>query len=940
MNLRVLITLLICCSGQLKAQELYGKYLGTERGLLSNECYDINYSKEGYLIVGTQYGPMKFDGEKFIPICLNLPIERRIIYDFEKDPTGNVYMFNSKNELLILKKDKAEQITPKHSKPLPNYIHFKKLHWSRRGLTIFTNSMYISYRFKDHTLRPCSYPTKKTKNFFIYDSSKEFPFEKHLSESVIIPNHTIVFKHLHQRLLVNERTTSDSREDFVRVGKSTFVLISSQLYRISSGIEQLPYKDILFIEFFHNRIWLATVNGLIELDKNGKWVQTHFQGQVIGGLVPLTKQGIAVSLNKYGVFICSNINERFYKGIHPTQVSNNGETTIIGNDLGQLFHFRNNQLTKIHEAIKLNTDTRLSFRKIRQIEYIKDKWYICSIKGIYSLAPDLKKRVKLQISESYSFNDFFLSKGTIYSLGWSTITTFRKGEKLVTTPLIRCRHQLNDSVVLIGTEEGLFEFHVSSKKIVRSRLFQYPYYISHIQELSPNEFLFSARYKGIFHFKNGHLIKKYESPCISLKKSIISGNQLIVAGNQGIFIKPFNGSKKTPWKKIFDQEIQNIFLVNKKLFICVGDNLIIKEISSKYRTKKPPVILNEILIGNQKIKTFPKEIAYNTPVSLDFDILNFTANELRFYYKLKGELKIIKQTEGTKLNFESLPSGNYELDIFPVIDGRIELSNPINYHFKVNQPFWESTLFYLLNLIVILLLLVSFRLIRNLRRKKRMAERAELESKLNEYKLLAVKAQVNPHFLSNGLAAIQALILKGDNDLAAQYLAKFSFLMRKILYYSETQFISVNQELQLVDAYLELELLRFRNRFHIQREIHLSENRLNEFRFPSLLLQPILENAIWHGLKFQENNPELRISFRINQNQELVVELSDNGPGFNSSNQREEHLSKGNQLINERIDTLNKQFQKPVASIEVDSSTSGTTVTFTFSSLLYQHGKI
>jgi uncharacterized MAPEG superfamily protein len=936
MNIRVLIILLICGLSTLKAQELHGKYLGTQHGLLSNECYDINYSEEGYLIVGTQYGPMKFDGEKFIPICLNLPIERRIIYDFEKDPSGRIYMFNSKNELLILKKDLAVRITLEHSKPLPNHIHFKKLHWSPKGLTIFTNNTYVRYFFNDHKLLLSSYTTKAKKNVFIYDPSKEFPIEKHISEEITIPDHTILFKHPHQKLVVNERVNSDSREDFVKVGESTYALISSQLYRISSVIEQLPYKHILFIEFFHDRLWLATDYGLVELDKNGKWIQTHFKGQIIGGVAPLNKQGIAVSLNKYGIFICSNIHERFYKGIFPTQVSSHDKTMIIGNELGQLFHFQNNRLTKIHDAITWSKDTRKNFLKIRHIEYIKDKWYICTIRGIYSLDPDLKKRKRLMFSESYSFNDFFISKGKIYSLGWSAIGTFRKNEKHITTPLIRCRYILNDSVVLIGSEEGLFEFHVPTRKLVRSRLFKHPYYVTHIQELSKNEFLISSRYKGIFHFKNGRLFRKYKVPFISLKKALISNRQIFAAGNQGIYVKSLDYENDSPWTKIFDQEIQNMFLIKEQLFICATEDLIVKDIRSEYKIGKPAVILHEILLGDEKKSKLPKQIDYNVPISLDFDILHFNSTKLRLYYRLNGAVKISKLTEGTRLNFDALPSGNYQLELYPVIDGKIQASNSKKYCFRIKEPFWESTLFYVLISIVVLLVLWSFRLVRNLKRKKVAAERAELESKLNEYKLLAVKAQVNPHFLSNGFAAIQALILKGNNDYAAQYLAKFSFLMRKILYYSETQFITVDQELQLMDAYLELELLRSNNRFQIHKEILLSETQLKTFKIPSLLLQPILENAIWHGLKFRKNNPKIIISFLLNDQQKLRIQISDNGPGFNTTNKTEEHLSKGNKLITERIETLNKQFKQSVADMDIATSGSGTHVIFTFSAELYQ----
>lgn len=940
MNFWVLVILLICSLNHLTGQELYGKYLGTEHGLLSNECYDINYSKEGYLIVGTQYGPMKYDGEKFIPICLNLPIERRIMYDFEKDPKGCIYMFNSKNELFTLKGDRAVKLEIHYSKTIQPHIRFRKLQWFKKGLIVFTNYFYFKFSFKEHSLIPFSKTTQAFKNTFIYDASKEFPFDKKISRHSMISDHSIVFKSLHKKLHIKEGVNSDSREDVIQIGENRFILISSQLYRINgTQIEKLPFKQILFIESFHHRLWLCTTDGLIELDKNGKWLQTHFKGRVIGGVVPLRQHGIAVSLNQHGVFISSDINERSYSRIQPTHVTNHHQTTIVGNQSGQLFHFSPNQLTKLHESIDLNENISPTNKKIRQIEFINGKWYVCTIKGIYTLDSDLKKREKLMFSDFYTFNDFFLSKGYINCLGWSYIKSFQPIEREKVIPLLRCKYQVNDTLILIGTEEGLFEYHASTGKLIRSRMFQKAYYISHIQALSPGEFLITSRYKGIFHFKDGQLIKKYVSPSISVKKTIVSHHQIFVCGNQGIYTKPLKNHGKSSWRKIFDKEIENIFLIRDNLFICASEDLIIKKISSKYESLKPALILNEILLGDERQKEIPKKIDYNIPISFDFDILHFDADKLQLYYQLNGEVKIYKQTEGTRLNFEALPSGNYHLELFPVIDGKILFSHSKQYSFTINEPFWESTLFYLFISIVIFLALFSFRLIRNLRRKKRMAERAELESKLNEYKLLAVKAQVNPHFLSNGLSAIQALILKEDNDLAAQYLAKFSFLMRKILYYSDTQFISLKQELELIDAYLELELLRFRNRFVIRREIQLSESQLNEFRFPSLLLQPILENAIWHGLKFQENNPELRITISLNGNHELVIQISDNGYGFNSSNQSEVHLSKGNQLIHERVGTLNQQFQTTAASVEITSSSSGTTVTFIFSPQIYLSAK-
>ncbi len=921
-------------------QELYGKFLDHHQGLLSKECYDINTNEAGYLIVGTQYGPMKYDGERFVPICLNLPLERRIIYDFEKDPKGKIYILNSKNEIFRLKGDKAIPIIQKGSE-VPNNIHLKKLHWHSKGLAVFSSLFYFNYSFQSRKISTDSSYLTDDVHRFIYDPKKEFPFERYKPAKKKITHYTIEFKSHHKTLYLDQLSSSDSREDILRYKNQTFVLINHMLYEVGSEkIREFPYESILFAEIFHNRIWLATSKGLIELDTRGNYKQIHFPGALIGGVAPLSNGGIAVSLNQKGIFISSNINEREYKHIAPTEIAGDEQHTFIGSASGTLFELKNDQIIKLQNPIPFEREANLMAPDmIRSIDFIDGKWHVCTMKSIYRLSPDLKKKEIIYANYHNSFNNFFYLKKVLYGISWSDIFLFapKANIQLSWVPFIRCKYLLNDSVMLLGSEDGLFEYHGNENKLVKSKLIPQDYYISSIQELSPDELLIATRYKGIFHFRNGRLIKKIPAPCVSLKKAILTNGQLIAAGNTGIFVKMWSGEGKIPWAKMFDGEIQNLFAVNKKLLICIDDDLIIKKISSEIQEEKAPIILNEILLGNQKLVKLPSKIGYNIPLSFDFDILRFDANKLGLYYRLSGESKFVQYTEGTKINFEALKSGNYELELFPVVDGKIQFSNSRKYRFTIEEPFWQSTLFYLLIAIVVILILFSIRLAMRLQRKKRSAERAKLESKLNEYKLLAVKAQVNPHFLSNGLAAIQALILREDNDLAAQYLAKFSYLMRKTLYYSEEQFISIKEELQLVDSYLELELLRFRNKFDILKSIYLNESQLTSYIIPSLLLQPILENAIWHGLKFQEHNPVLKITFNLNEQEELVIRIEDNGPGFQKHNTSEKHLSKGNQLISERIDTLNKQFGMPVASLEIQSSDKGTSVQFTFSPKLYHN---
>ncbi|MNK32871.1 Sensor histidine kinase YehU [compost metagenome] len=945
----VILVFLLVPAG--KAQELYGKFLDHEQGLLSNECYDINYDDKGYLIVGTIYGPMKFDGEVFIPICTNLPMERRIMYDFEKDPQGNVYLFNSRNEIFKLQNDKAIWIGPKNGSEFQNatikYVNrFTKLYFTKNSLYISSYDDYLKYSFKTKKVTHY-YPFRDDLCRFTYNSKASFPFEKRMSSKEPSGSKVqIEFPESKQVFTYDNSIAYDSREDQLTVGNTTYLLMCMKLFRKTGNhVVPLDYSKILFFEYFHDRLWLCTLEGLIELDRNGKFIHHHFKGEIIGGVAPLKSGGIAVSLNRKGVFISSNIHDRIHYGITATSTATIHGINLVGSSRSELFKYENYKMENLVPSDLFSANLKRSYQDgIFRILSYKNQLLLCSGLGVSVYDQDFKKTQDIRDIRNGLFEVFTdqehiynISRAHVLKISWKNLLTTSHPFHPVKIPIehVKCYTRLNDSIILIGTRNGLFKYHLKTDKISQIKLPGQHNGISSIHTIGNNELLVSTLYQGIFRMTGDKVTGKLTAPCISVSKTLFLKGKLIIQGNDGIYIRNLNKSGNPVWIKFFSGETRNIFILENSLLISYNEDLIIKQLSGYQKIYKPKIVLNKIQLGDREWNNFPAVIPSNTSISVDVDILQFDANKIYLYYKLKGENTISQQVEGTKINFDALKSGRYQLEIYPVIDGKIQFNNRKTFRFTMEETFWESTIFYIGTAILVIFVIFSIFLLMNLRRKKRSAERSKLESKLNEYKLLAVKAQVNPHFLSNGLSAIQALILKEDNDLAAQYLAKFSYLMRKILLYSEQQFISISDELQLVDAYLELELLRFRHKFSVQKTIHLKSDELTQFIIPSLLLQPILENAIWHGLRDQENNPTLHILFEINEKRELVIEIRDNGYGFKEKKPSEKHFSKGNQLIHERITTLNKQFETPVAFLEILSSENGTTVRFVFSPKLY-----
>jgi PAS domain-containing protein len=207
--------------------------------------------------------------------------------------------------------------------------------------------------------------------------------------------------------------------------------------------------------------------------------------------------------------------------------------------------------------------------------------------------------------------------------------------------------------------------------------------------------------------------------------------------------------------------------------------------------------------------------------------------------------------------------------------------------------------------------------------KKQTSELIESNKKTAEYKLLALRSVMNPHFLFNSLNSIQYFITKNDREQALTYLAMFSKLIRSILSSSIANYNSLSEEIEILKLYVNLESLRFMNKFKTEFEIDHSL-RNEEILIPSLLLQPYIENAIIHGLFHKKGNDGLlKITFRKKGNKVLCI-VEDNGIGRKSAleikNANNLHKSIGMLVTKERIDLINNDDQVSVVITDLFDS--------------------
>ena len=158
-------------------------------------------------------------------------------------------------------------------------------------------------------------------------------------------------------------------------------------------------------------------------------------------------------------------------------------------------------------------------------------------------------------------------------------------------------------------------------------------------------------------------------------------------------------------------------------------------------------------------------------------------------------------------------------------------------------------------------------------------QQATFRQQATELEMKALRAQINPHFLFNCMNSIQLLILKTENDQAARYLSRFSSLLRQILEHSEVQFVALEQELALLSNYIAMERLRFKGKmeYTIELEPGLAADKVH---LPPMVLQPFVENAIWHGLSHKAPGEVGHIRIHVAAAEELIIcTIEDNGVG-------------------------------------------------------------
>lgn len=406
------------------------------------------------------------------------------------------------------------------------------------------------------------------------------------------------------------------------------------------------------------------------------------------------------------------------------------------------------------------------------------------------------------------------------------------------------------------------------------------------------------------------------------------GNLWLASLESGLFFLPPNPYSSYTPPKVFSSEAQKIAKNSTAKLSNINDTLIInsalnddyaKPIFSDTTAKKnnydtlPPLIYISGIKINEK-DTLPGNY-YSLSYSENSIKINYAAfsavntQKFQFRYRLSDIDKDWIYTDNTFAQYNALPPGDYLFSVSAMNAQGVWSKENASVFFKITPPFWQTLWFFILLISSIAILAFLFFIIRVKQIKIREQEKTQLHKRIADIELQALRAQMNPHFIFNTLASIQYFITDNNVESANQYLSKFAKLMRSIIYNSRRKKVPLKDEIQALELYIQMEQLRCNYSFDY--EIKCSENiDVNDDEIPGLLIQPYVENAIWHGLTYiKDRKGILKIS--LDKKDDLLkCVIDDNGIGRKKSMELKAqslkpHQSVGMSITKERLDILN-----------------------------------
>lgn len=528
--------------------------------------------------------------------------------------------------------------------------------------------------------------------------------------------------------------------------------------------------------------------------------------------------------------------------------------------------------------------------------------------------------------------------GSIVGAGSGTLFA-SSGDSLLlmcnTDQRINCISESPDHRLLIGSNTGVY---LVNEQTGKTTLYHRLLEKMRVDDMGWMEdcLVLATKGKGLVVLRKDTLIFVNEESglCSDLINKIsVQGEQVWCATNKGVGHVTFLSDDKTKFSVVniqnrnglLSDEINDIAVLEDTVYVVANSGISFFNTQVDFVNHTPPFIHITDLRVNNAFAGYTDNMEFRSHqnnIHIGFNGISFRSRgKMAYTVELtNGKDTLSSNTNNREVEFLSLRPGKYIFSVSAMNPTGIWSSHPATFHFTILPPWWQTPWF----LIIILLLLSGALWILYKNRLLKFRRQFEVEQKQASLQLTAMRAQMNPHFIFNVMNSIRNFMQHNDMKSAEKYLTSFSKLVRYTLDNSQVQEVSLQEELNALRTYSELEMQRFENGFDFEIECEPGID-LEEFMLPSLLLQPFVENSIKHGISKIEGRGKIKITLK-RTGEGVLISIEDNGTGFDTSsnwNQLEkgDHVSRGTSLTFERINAFNKAYGRTIKARIVNLNT-------------------
>lgn len=926
-------------------------------GLPSNTIYSLACDKKGYMWFGTDAGAIRYDGYEFISYSYAEGLSGSVVLDFFEDTIGRMWIKSYGKVPSYIYKGRAYggRNTPGLAKMRTST---NSLCYFADGPNMWVTDFDASYLYAGSEVERFFYDnleSKEARSVSIFDLRNGRP---------VFSNKYGVLEWVDNKLEYIEKWPAGEVVSNLWYGGEMLLLREKGIYKYKDGKEELL---LVFPTDFNENL-----RALRSDDRGGLWLLLHE-----GGIYHLKGElSDSISLRHYledsrvtevayddfgnlwfstldeGVYLypsasiynITSLNDKVLGEV--TSLSNYGDQLFIGNTEGELLVY--DYLKKESKAYRMPCEVGAT-REVVAIKKLGNLILVGSGCGLVVI--DKKK---------WRITDFFEKAGAMKTI-------------LVVDSIVHCAHasgiksySLNngDSVLsapgtavldlylantwhkglLAATTLGVISIDVTGKAAPFGLEIGYlGERVNRVEGDSLGNLFFGTAYNGIVWLKEDTFSIIGEEDGLNgdyCRELVLENDTLWWASSTG-FSKVLIDKENMKVKKIChlssynglpSKSINDIALGKDTVWLATEKGISAIRRSNIFPSQARLSVDKVLFIGkdtvtslNQKIIPYRQNNLHLKIGSIDF--IHPDNTRVQYYASALGEGWITTNDRDIKLF--GLQPRKYDLKVRLVSDGGEVISDEVNLEFEIASPIWMNGWFIFLCIILAILLVAL--LVWAVGARIRLVEqrKSAIRERMARSRLTALQAQMSPHFIFNSLGAIRDVIKNESPEVGVAYLTKFAKLVRSALQSSTNNWISISKEVELLGSYLDLERLRYDNRFDYT--INVNKNVDSDLIvLPSMLLQPICENAIKHGIK-NVTNGKLDITFEMVSDDCLEVSIIDNGVGV-SKKKNEKPIETGHQSISlsnivERLTVIQELEQYEVTMNVSDLSEEGGTGT-------------